>query len=105
MVVLQVALSGVMAVASIGKLMDLPGSRQAVKDFGVPHQYASSFGLALPVAEMVISILLLAGATARIAALAAALLFLLFIAAISRSLRQGRAPNCDCFGQIHSEPR
>src|SRR5690625_403003 len=97
---LQIALAGVLAVAGIGKLRDLAGSRRAVRDFGVPDQLADPLGTALPVVELALALLLLPGATARWAALAAGLLFLAFIAAIGWNLRQGRQPDCHCFGQI-----
>jgi len=103
-VLLQVVLSGVLAVAGIGKLRDLPGSRQAVRDFGVAERLATSLGNFLPFVEIAIAALLLFGATATVAALAAAALFLIFVAAIVVNLRQGRQPDCHCFGQLHSEP-
>ena len=43
-------------------------------------------------------------ATARWGALAALVLLGGFIVGIARLLRAGRAPDCHCFGQIHSEP-
>lgn len=103
-IVLQVGLAIVLAVAGYGKLRDMDGSRQAVRDFGVPRRLADPMGTALPFAELVIAALLLPGATTRWAALAAGLLFLVFVAAIGYNLRQGRQPDCHCFGQIHSEP-
>jgi thiol-disulfide isomerase/thioredoxin/uncharacterized membrane protein YphA (DoxX/SURF4 family) len=103
-VLLQLVLAGVLIVAAVGKLRDLPGSREAVKGFGVPEQYAKIGGTALPVVELVLGLGLLWGATARWAALLAALLFIAFIVAIGYNLSKGRQPNCHCFGQIHSEP-
>ena len=103
-VALQVALAIVLAVAGIGKLMDLTGSRQAVRDFGVPDRYADTLGTALPLGELVLAISLLFGATARWGAIASGVLFLSFITAIGWNLRHGRQPDCHCFGQIHSEP-
>lgn len=103
-VLLQIALSAVLIVASIGKFRDLPGSRQAVQDFGVPEQWAKPAGTALPAAELVLGLGLLIGVTARWAALLAALLFIAFIVAIGYNLSKGRQPDCHCFGQIHSEP-
>jgi thiol-disulfide isomerase/thioredoxin len=44
------------------------------------------------------------GATARLGAIGAFLLFLAFIAGIGWNLRQGRTPDCHCFGELHSSP-
>lgn len=101
---LQAGLAVVLAVAGFAKLRDLPGSRQAVRDFGVPKPIAAPLGTALPFVELIIAAMLLFGDTASVAALAAAVLFLAFIIAIGVNLRQGRQPDCHCFGQLHSEP-
>lgn len=103
-ILLQIGLAVVLAVAGVGKLLDLAGARQAMRDFGVPDRYAALGGPALPVAELLLAAGLLFPATARWAALLAGLLFLAFIAGIGWNLRQGRQPDCHCFGQIHSEP-
>ncbi len=101
---LQVALAAVMGVAGIAKLRDQRGSSQAMRDFGVAERLASPFGLALPIVEVALAALLLIGTTARWAALVSALLLLVFIVAIAENLRQGRQPDCHCFGQLYSEP-
>lgn len=103
-ILLQVVLSGVLAVAGVAKLRDLPGSRQAVRDFGVAERFATPLGKSLPFVEIGLAVLLWFGTTATVAALAAAALFLVFVAAIVVNLRQGRQPDCHCFGQLHSEP-
>jgi thiol-disulfide isomerase/thioredoxin/uncharacterized membrane protein YphA (DoxX/SURF4 family) len=103
-VLLQLILAGVLIVAAVGKSRDLPGSRQAVADFGVPKRFADIAGTALPGVELVIGLGLLWGATARLAALFASLLFIAFIVGIGYNLSKGRQPECHCFGQIHSEP-
>src|SRR5690606_7347176 len=103
-VALQFSLAGVLAVAAVGKFLDLPGSRQAVHDFGVPKRLADPLGTALPAGELLLAVLLLPGATARWAALGAALLFLAFIAGIAVNLAKGNQPDCHCFGQFHSAP-
>jgi peroxiredoxin/uncharacterized membrane protein YphA (DoxX/SURF4 family) len=90
--------------AGVGKLLDLEGSRRAIRDFGVPDPVAGRVGPALPVAELVIGVALLFPATARWAALAALLLLAAFIAGIARALARGEQPDCHCFGQIHSAP-
>ncbi len=103
-VALQFALAGVLAVAAVGKFLDLPGSRKAVRDFGVPTSLADPLGTALPGVELLLAVLLLPGATARWAALGAALLFLAFIAGIGWNIAKDNHPDCHCFGQFHSAP-
>jgi uncharacterized membrane protein YphA (DoxX/SURF4 family)/thiol-disulfide isomerase/thioredoxin len=103
-VIARVVLAVVFVTAGVGKLMDLAGSRQAMRDFGVPTGLADAFGLLLPVAEIVVAAGLIVRPTAQIAAVAAALLLAAFIAGIANALRHGVAPDCHCFGQIHSAP-
>jgi len=101
---LRLVLAGVFLIAGIGKLRDLPGSRRAVADFGVPERAARVVGLLLPLAEIAIAISLVPAPSARWGALAAAILLAAFIAGIARALSRGEQPDCHCFGQIHSEP-
>lgn len=101
---LRVALSAIFLVASYGKLRDLPGSRQTMQNFGLPAGAARTAGLALPIAEAVVAVLLLFPPTARWGAVAALLLLLAFVAGIANVLRQGQAPDCHCFGTVHSAP-
>ena len=101
---LRLVLAGVFLTAGIGKLRDLPGSRRAVADFGVPERAARVVGLLLPLAEIAIAVSLVPAPSARWGALAAAILLAAFIAGIARALSRGEQPDCHCFGQIHSEP-
>ena len=57
-----------------------------------------------PAVELLLAVLLLPGATARWAALGAALLFLAFIAGIGWNIAKDNHPDCHCFGQFHSSP-
>src|SRR3954447_26635518 len=101
-------LGAVLATAGIGKLLDLEGSRGAVEAFGVPPRLAGALGTLLPVAELGTTTLLVAGVLSLVAIQAGAFsaLFLLglFSVAIAASLVRGRAPDCHCFGQLHSAP-
>jgi uncharacterized membrane protein YphA (DoxX/SURF4 family)/thiol-disulfide isomerase/thioredoxin len=101
---LRVVLAVVFLTAGVGKLRDLKGSRQAMRDFGVPERAVGIAGTALPLAELAIGLALIFRPTARWAALAALLLLVLFIAGIGRALARGEQPDCHCFGQVHSEP-
>src|SRR4051794_29182842 len=97
-------LFAVFAVAGLTKLADRPGSREALVAFGVPERLASPGAAALPVAELAVAVLLIPAATAAIGAVGALVLLLGFCAGIVRSMIRGEAPDCHCFGQLHSEP-
>jgi peroxiredoxin len=100
----QVLLAAVFAAAGAAKLLDQSGSRRALIGFGVPRALAPTLGLALPLAELAAAAALVLRPSARWGAVAALLLLLSFLAGISHALRQGRAPDCHCFGQLHSAP-
>ncbi|MGI8854970.1 MAG: MauE/DoxX family redox-associated membrane protein [Thermomicrobiales bacterium] len=100
----RLVLSAVFLVSGIAKLMDRPGSRKAVEDFGVHAALAGPSAILLPVAELTVAVALLVRASAWYGALGALLLLLLFVAGISVNMARGRAPDCHCFGQLHSEP-
>lgn len=104
MVSVRIVLATVFVVAGVGKLIDLAGSRRAMEEFGLPPGPAAVAGLALPLVELAVAAGLLIGPTARYAALFGLVLLLAFIAGIVRVTSQGRAPDCHCFGQLHSEP-
>jgi thiol-disulfide isomerase/thioredoxin len=94
----------VFIVAAFGKFFDLEGSRRALTEFGVSERIARFGGLALPATELCVAIALLIRPSARWGSAGAALLLCIFVAAVARAMSQGRAPDCHCFGQIHSEP-
>lgn len=100
----RLVLAGVFLVAGIAKLADLPGSRQAVRDFGVPEPLSAPLGTLLPLGESVVALALLISPFAWWGALGALALLLVFVAGIAYNLSRGRQPECHCFGQLHSEP-
>lgn len=100
----RVALAAVFAVAGAAKLADRAGSREALSGFGVPARLVAPLAVALPLAELALAAALLPAATAPYAAVAAVALTVVFLLAILRALRAGRAPDCHCFGQLHSAP-
>ncbi len=79
-------------------------SRQAAVDFGAPARFAGPLAFALPVAELAVAALLVLPATAVAGSIGALALLALFTTAIAVSLAGGRAPDCHCFGQLHSAP-
>src|SRR5438270_2171850 len=104
LLIVRLLLAVVFLVAGIAKLADLAGSRQALRDFGVPARLADPFGLLLPLAELAVAGALLFPATAWWGALGALVLLLLFVGGIGYNLTRGRQPDCHCFGQLHSAP-
>jgi uncharacterized membrane protein YphA (DoxX/SURF4 family) len=50
LLIARLLLAGVFLVAALAKLADLAGSRQALRDFGVPARLATPLGLLLPLA-------------------------------------------------------
>ncbi|HEY0656883.1 MAG TPA: redoxin domain-containing protein [Pyrinomonadaceae bacterium] len=101
---IRIFLFGVFALAGVSKLLDLEGSEKAVKDFGTPAEFAKTFAVALPVAEIIFAVCLLFVGTSWLGAVGALVLLLSFIGAMIWQMAQGNAPDCHCFGQIHSEP-
>jgi uncharacterized membrane protein YphA (DoxX/SURF4 family)/thiol-disulfide isomerase/thioredoxin len=102
--VIQLLLAVVFATAGVGKLLDRAGSRTALAAFGVPEAVVPVASVLLPAAELATAVALVFHATARWGAVAALVLLLAFIGGISRALARGEAPDCHCFGQLHSAP-
>lgn len=100
----RLVLAAVFATAGVSKLFDLNGSRQALREFGVPAVLSRPFGLLLPLVELAVAVALLPVGTAWYGAIGALALLLLFLVGIGFNVARGRAPDCHCFGQLHSEP-
>lgn len=100
----RVLLALVFVVAAAGKLADQPGTRTALKDFRMPDRTLTPFALALPSAELLTAAALLIQPAARWGAVAALVLLAAFAAGIAAAMIRGDAPDCHCFGQLHSEP-
>ena len=104
LLVARCALSAVFAVAGVAKLVDRAGSRQSMREFGIPVPLAAPLAVALPVTELACAVALPTGAFAWWGALGSAALLALFIVGIVVNLARGRTPDCHCFGKLHSEP-
>jgi len=104
LVVLQLLLAAVFAVAGVAKLFDLSGARSALYDFGVTPRLVPVGAVLLPLVEVGTAVALVFPPTARWGAAVALLLLAGFMVGIARALAQGRAPDCHCFGQVHSAP-
>ena len=102
--ILRLALGAIFGVAGIAKLFDPDGSEKAFEDFGLPKFIAKPMVYILPAVELAIAGALLFVSTSWFGAIGAAALFVVFIGGMLYQLAQGNAPDCHCFGQIHSEP-
>ncbi len=100
----RIVLAVTFLVSSIGKFLDLQGSRKAMRDFGVPESMAGPASFGLPIVELITALLLIPTSTAWWGAILSFLLLATFVGGIAYNMSQGRAPDCHCFGQIHSEP-
>ncbi len=100
----RLLLAAVFLAAGVGKLIDRDGSRSALADFGVPEPLIPLGGVALPLAELATAVALVLAPSAQAGAIAASVLLLAFTIGIGNALVHDRAPDCHCFGQIHSAP-
>ena len=100
----RLLVGAVFATAGVAKLADPEGSNDALKNFGLPDWMAGIAAPALPLLELAIAVALLPVAWAVWGAWGATALLLIFIAAMGIALARGQAPDCHCFGQLHSEP-
>ena len=101
---IRLALFAVFALAAIGKFLDLKGSEKAVTDFGAPGELAKPLAVAIPFAEIVFAFCFLYPSTSWVGALGGLILLLSFSGGMVWQMAKGNAPDCHCFGQIHSEP-
>ncbi len=104
LLMLRLVLVAVFGVAGVAKLFDRAGSRQSMREFGVPAALSGPLALALPWAELAFAIALIPRVSAWWGAVGALALLTAFTAAILVNLARGRTPDCHCFGRIHSEP-
>ncbi len=104
LVIARLGLAAVFIIAGVAKLADRPGTRQALANFAMPARFIDPFVLLLPLAELATAIALVFPITARWGAAGSLVLLALFVAGLTRALRRGEAPDCHCFGQLHSKP-
>jgi thiol-disulfide isomerase/thioredoxin/uncharacterized membrane protein YphA (DoxX/SURF4 family) len=104
LLVCRLLLAALFISAGLAKIADVAGARRAAADFGLPCFLARPVGTLLPVLEVAAAVALVPLPSARFGALAIALLLVSFSAAIGNAMAHGRAPDCHCFGQVHSAP-
>src|SRR5215831_8405424 len=104
LLIARLSLAFIFVLAGITKAADLAGTRKAAISFGIPEKLAVPVGASLPFVEMLVALALLPTSTVWIGAVSALGLLLVFAAAIAVNLARGKAPDCNCFGQLHSKP-
>ena len=70
----------------------------------MPESLAKPLGVLLPIVELAIAISLIFVQTSWFGAIGASALLGIFIAGMTYQWSKGNAPDCHCFGQVHSEP-
>jgi uncharacterized membrane protein YphA (DoxX/SURF4 family)/peroxiredoxin len=100
----RIALSAVFGTAGVTKLLDQRGTREAVRNFGAPEPLAPALAIILPFIELAIAAGLVFSYSLWWSAMAALLLLMLFVVAISINLARGNVHDCHCFGQLYSRP-
>jgi uncharacterized membrane protein YphA (DoxX/SURF4 family) len=89
----------VIIVAGALKVTSPAVSARAVRAYQIlPFDFAGYVGYALPVVEIVIGLLLVAGLFTRLSAFVGGLLMLAFIIGISSAWIRGLSIDCGCFG-------
>ena len=100
LLIIRLVLFAVFALAAVGKFLDLRGAEKAVKDFGTPEEFAKTFAIALPFAEIVFAFCFLFVSTSWVGAIGGLILLLSFTGGMIWQMAQGNAPDCHCFGQF-----
>ncbi|WP_203905471.1 MauE/DoxX family redox-associated membrane protein [Virgisporangium aliadipatigenens] len=97
--VARVGLAGVWLVAGGSKVGDLAASVRAVHAYKLlPYGVSEVVGAMLPMVELLLGVVLLAGIGTRYAACVSAALSTVFIVGISSAWARGLRIDCGCFG-------
>jgi peroxiredoxin/uncharacterized membrane protein YphA (DoxX/SURF4 family) len=104
LLIIRLILFGVFAVSGVSKMLDPEGTEKAMREFGTPAEFTRFFSVALPFAELVFAVCFLFVSMSWVGAAGALLLLSSFTGGMIWQMAQGLAPDCHCFGQIHSEP-
>jgi uncharacterized membrane protein YphA (DoxX/SURF4 family) len=95
----RLVLGGVFLVAGLLKAIDPQSSVAAVRAYQLlPPSAVTIVGWGLPFAEIALGLLLLTGIATRAVAAGAAILLLVFIAAVVSVAARGLSIDCGCFG-------
>ncbi len=95
----RLVLGGVFVVAGALKIPDPATAVRAVRAYQLlPEPLVAPVAFGLPVVEIAIGLALLAGVFIRTAAIAAAVLLVVFIAGVAAAWARGLQIDCGCFG-------
>ena len=95
----RLVLGGVFVVAGILKLPDPAAAVRAVRAYRLlPESLVAPVAYGLPMLEIVVGLALLAGIFVRTAAIASAVLLVVFLAAVGSAWARGLQIDCGCFG-------
>lgn len=95
----RLGLAAVWLTAGASKVTDLAAAGRAVNAYQVmPYEVAKVVGAALPLVEIALGLLLVAGLATRLVAAVSAALLLVFMAGIASAWSRGLAIDCGCFG-------
>ncbi len=95
----RLLLAGLLAAAGWLKLVDPDESVRAVRAYRLlPEALAKGVGFGLPVLELAVAALLLAGLGTRVAAVLSGLLMVVFIIGVGSAWARGLSIDCGCFG-------
>ena len=97
--VFRLALGAVWLWAGWAKLTDPRGFVQAVRAYdATPEWLSKAIGYGLPILEICLALMLIAGVITRIAAAASGVLLLVFLVGIVQAAIRGLKLDCGCFG-------
>ena len=101
----RLLIGGILIAAATPKLLAPLHFQQILMQYALPHGWARPFGRALPLLEIALGMLLLAGTAVRLAALAAAVLFAGFAVTLLLSGDAAKRDDCGCLGRLQHLPR
>jgi uncharacterized membrane protein YphA (DoxX/SURF4 family) len=97
--VVRLVLGGIFVAAGAIKVIDPQSSVQAVRAYELlPASLERLVGWGLPFFEIALGLLLIAGVFTRVVAAVAALVLVVFIAAVVSAAARGLSIDCGCFG-------
>jgi len=96
----QFSLTLLFLVSGIAKLFALASFRETLNNFGVPAIWQIPGSYFIPASELLLAIALQINAVAQWSACGMLLLLSIFSLAIFWQLRNGKNPQCNCFGQL-----
>lgn len=96
----RLVLGGVFLVSGVIKVADTGAFAAAIRSYelGLPEWFVSFSAIALPFAEVMLGLYLVAGLFAKPSAWVTNLLMLVFIVALAQGAARGLEINCGCFG-------